>query len=148
MNLDVKKILTDAGWYYNRMIDISDIEKFLLKENYIIFESAKTFLIEYGMMKITFINPRSGKNVEMDIDTRKTTTFRTVIDAYGRHFDTKMLPIAEIERLSMTVCISEEGQFYGGCDESLVKLGDNFEDALINLITSTKREKIFIELER
>lgn len=146
MDIDIKKILTDAGWYNKRTIDILNTEKILIEKNYTVFECARSFLSEYGLLKITFINPRSGKNVDMEIDTRKTTTFKTVIDAYGRHYNTEMLPIAEIARLSMTVCISKEGKFYGGCDESLVKLGDNFEEAMFNLITGTKREKVYVQL--
>lgn len=147
MDKDIKKILTDAGWYNKRAINILDMEKILVEKNYTVFKCAKSFLSEYGLLKITFINPRNGKNVDMEIDTRKTTTFKIVIDSYGRYCNTKMLPIAEIARLSMTVCISEEGKFYGGCDESLVKLGDNFEEAMFNLIMGTKREKVYVELE-
>jgi hypothetical protein len=143
----VNKVLTDAGWFKNRNIDISVLEKVLINDKYIVFKCAKDFLSEFGLLKITFKNPRSDKNVDIEIDTRKAITFKSKIDAYGCYFNTNMLPVAEVERFCMIVCISEDGKFYGGYDETLLKLGNSFEEALYNLMTGVQLEKVYVRLD-
>ena len=142
MNSEVFRVLTEAGWCEKRVIDYKEMEENLIDSGYAIFEGAGMFLSEFGLLKPRFINPRSGKIVEMDIDIKKLATKKTVIDAYGKYLGKKIVPIAEIPRLNMTVCITEDGHFYGGYDESFVKLGDNFEETLFSLIFEKKREKM------
>ena len=47
----------------------------------------------------------------------------------------------------MTICISEDGEFFGGYDDWLLRLGDSFYEALFNLISGTKIKPEMVELD-
>lgn len=46
----------------------------------------------------------------------------------------------------MIICISEIGSFFGGNDDWLIKLGDDFEEALSNLINGTMPKTELVDL--
>jgi hypothetical protein len=144
MENKVKEILTETGWFINRGIDVTELIAFLVDCDYKVFDNAKRFLREYGLLKITYINYRSGNYANIYVDTRNIIADKSVLDAYGRYYGTIMVPVAVKSHLQ--ICISEDGQFYGGFDQILLKLGDSFEEVLYNLITDAKLEKVYVDL--
>lgn len=144
----VVDLLRSSGWNSDRNIDTSDMEKVLIENGYKVFDKAKNFLKEYGLLKITFKNPRNNKYVDtIEINPKSIGVYSSVIFSYSRHCNKAMVPIASLPQQCMTICITEDGEFYGGYDDWLLKLGDNFIEALYNLITGTKIQPDMVELD-
>ncbi len=142
-----KKKLIDSGWYEGRKIDISDLEKSLTEDGYVVSNTVRDFLEEFGLLKISFNNPKNNKFINtIYVDPRKTGVFKSVIDAYGRHCNTTMVPVADLPKHCMTICITEDGHFYGGYDDWLLKLGDDFFEALYNLLSGTEIKPEMVKL--
>jgi hypothetical protein len=143
-----KKKLVDSGWYEGRKIDISEMESSLAKDGYVIPNIAKDFLKEFGLLEISFANPRNSKYTNtIMVDPRKVGVYKSVIDAYSRHCNKMMVPVADLPKHCMTICISEDGEFFGGYDDWLLRLGDSFYEALFNLISGTKIKPEMVELD-
>jgi hypothetical protein len=144
MENKVKEILMEAGWFINREIDVTELVTFLVDYGYKVFDNVKSFLREFGLLNINYVNSRSGNYANIYVDTRNIIADQSVIDSYGRYYGTIMVPVAVKSHLQ--ICISEEGKFYGGFDQILLKLGDSFEEVLYNLITDAKLEKVYVDL--
>lgn len=145
----IEESLIQAGWFEGRTIETSNIELKLREKEYDIFELGKNFIKEYGLLKISFTNPRLPKLVNViDIDPIITIggISKSVVEAYENHCGESMIPLAEIQQQCMTICITPRGWFYGGYDDWLLKLGENFEESLFNLITCVRIEPIMVEL--
>ncbi len=144
----VVDLLLSSGWNYDRNIDISEMEKVLIENGYKVFDKAKNFLKEYGLLKIIFKNPRNNKYLDtIEINPKSVGVYSSVISAYARHCSKAMVPIASLPQQCMTICITEDGEFYGGYDDWLLKLGNNFNEALYNLITGVKIRPDMVKLD-
>jgi hypothetical protein len=144
----VQKILIESNWFLGRKIDINEMEKFLENEGYIVFDRAKEFLGQFGLLKITFNHPYSAKHKSViKIDTRFIPVYKSVVDAYNRYYKKSMVPVAHYQLNSMVIYIAEDGMFYGGFDESIIELGGSFEEALYNLVHGIKLEKVLVKLD-
>lgn len=149
MNKVIEESLIQAGWFEGRTIETSNIEVKLKEKGYDIFELGKNFIKEYGLLKISFTNPRLPKFINI-IDINPIISLggisKSVVEAYENHCGEPMIPVAEIQQQCMTICITPRGWFYGGYDDWLLKLGENFEEALFNLITCVRIEPMMVEL--
>ncbi|MGE5417110.1 MAG: SUKH-3 domain-containing protein [Acidobacteriota bacterium] len=124
----VEQLLLNSGWFEGRNVDITDAKEYLTEQGYIINDKAEKFLGEFMLLKISFKNPRNNEYLNtIEIDPRNTGIFKSVIDAYGRHCNCNMIPVADLPQHGMTICITEQGEFYGGYDDWLLKLGDSFD---------------------
>lgn len=149
MNKVTEELLIQSGWLEGRTIETSSIEAKFEEEGYTIFESGKNFIKEYGLLKIFYKNPRAPKYTDIiDIDPVRALggIYKSVVEAYENHCGEQMLPIAEIQQQCMTICITPKGWFYGGYDDWLLKLGENFEETLFNLINGVKIKPMMVEL--
>ena len=124
------------------------MEKFLTQDGYAVSNSVRGFLEEFGLLEITFNNPKNNKFINtIYVDPRKTGVFKSVIDAYGRHCDTTMVSVADLPNHCMTICITEDGSFFGGYDDWLLKLGNDFYEALYHLLFGTEIKPDMVKLD-
>ena len=147
MNKIINNILIQSGWYPNRKVSKPYCIEVLKK--YKTFEKLTSFITEYDELVITFDNPKnkSFKSnliikpiiADSEIDT-------TILKSYEIYTGLKLIPTAIIYEYSMIICISEIGSFFGGNDDWLIKLGDNFEEALSNLINGTMPKAELVDL--
>lgn len=141
----VMDVLRLSNWTEKREIDIDELEKHLIEKNFVVFEKAKDFLKEYGLLNIKFTHPLDKRYTsEIKVDTKRLPISKSLVDTYGKHFNKLMVPVAQYQLNSMTICISDDGMFYGGFDESVIVLGMNFEEALYNLIRGVRLDVNYV----
>lgn len=148
MKKNVLEILKKSGWYPNRKVSKPYCIE-VLRKKYETFKKLTSFITEYDELVITFDNPKnkSFKSnliikpiiADSEIDT-------TILKSYEIYTGLKLIPTAIIYEYSMIICISEIGSFFGGNDDWLIKLGDNFEEALSNLINGTMPKAELVDL--
>ena len=148
MNKIINNILIQSGLYPNRKVSKPYCIE-VLRKKYKTFEKLTSFITEYDELVITFDNPKnkSFKSnliikpiiADSEIDT-------TILKSYEIYTGLKLIPTAIIYEYSMIICISEIGSFFGGNDDWLIKLGDNFEEALSNLINGTMPKAELVDL--
>ncbi|MGE5417109.1 MAG: SUKH-3 domain-containing protein [Acidobacteriota bacterium] len=142
----MRELLTKSGWFAGRNIDSEALEQVLIDEGYEIFSVARSFFKEFGFLRIEFNDVDTKKNIILCIDAR-SASFKSVIDAYSRHCGKRMIPVAEVPYYDMTICIAEDGDFYGGNDDWLLELGHDFYETLFNLVSGKKITPEMVKLD-
>ncbi|WP_285399412.1 SUKH-3 domain-containing protein [Lysinibacillus sp. fls2-241-R2A-57] len=148
MEEKVLALLQKAGWFKGRKVDISKYIASLINGEYIIFNRAADFLKEYGDLIIQFENPkRSDSYFTLTINPIEAASsiFREVSKSYEKYCAESFVIIGEIPTMEMTWYISSSGKFYGGYDDSLISLGDDFYHALYNIVSGAELEVILVE---
>ncbi|WP_186785886.1 SUKH-3 domain-containing protein [Paenibacillus agilis] len=146
----VQDLLEKAGWFKGRKVEIGNYLKALDGENYSVFKCASDFLEEYGGLKIKFENPKRPENyLSLNIDPigAANSIFREVSIRYERYCNEDFVIIGELPPMDMTWYISSSGDFYGGNDDFLIRLGGNFHEALQNVVSGAKLDVIIVEEE-
>ncbi|MEH6848914.1 MULTISPECIES: SUKH-3 domain-containing protein [Bacillus] len=126
--------LKKAGWYEGRKIDISENVKFLEERGFEVFESAKTFMEEFGELRINVKKIRSDGSKKI---CKHTTCIKEVIGVLNSSFfgledyiDEKVIPIGSLYNFEINLYISESGRIF----EAIGWAGDNALEALDNII--------------
>ncbi|WCR24969.1 SUKH-3 domain-containing protein [Paenibacillus thiaminolyticus] len=146
--LKIQDLLLASGWYKDREVDINHYLNVLQDEGYEIFEPAVEFLKEYGDLAIEFENPRrEDSNLTLIINPIEATRsiFREAAKRYERHCHEAFVIIGEIPMMDMTWYISSLGAFYGGNDDLLLRLGDDFMEALHHVVNGVTLEVITVD---
>ncbi|WP_339158702.1 SUKH-3 domain-containing protein [Paenibacillus sp. FSL W8-0186] len=144
----VLKLLQKAGWFEGRVVNISQYTEILDDEGYFVFGSAINFLKEYGGLIIEFENPeRLGSYLKLIIDPIEASSsiFRELSKRYERYCNEPFVIFGEIPLMDMTWYISLSGLFYGGNDDFLICLGNDFYQVLNNIITGEVLDVITVE---
>ncbi|WP_257032021.1 SUKH-3 domain-containing protein [Paenibacillus sp. E222] len=144
----VTNILSEAGWFAEREIEIKHYVEFLKNDDYNIFERAIQFLKEYGGLKIQFKNPRKLDQyliLNTDPEHAGESIFRELAARYEQHCNESFVILGEIASIDMTWYIGSSGKFYGGNDDFLICLGDNFDEALFHVVSGAKLDMITID---
>lgn len=146
----ITELLVDSGWNEKRTVNIDETYSFLKNEGYTINDNQLKFLRQNEGLLIEFDNPRLPKLKEilnLNSVEAASTVFRSLVEEYEKYCGTSFVIIGEIEQENMTVYIDSKGEFYGGFDDCLIKLGESFEECLFNLVNGTKLEVIFLGRE-
>lgn len=150
MENKLQDVLIKSGWYRGRGVDINQYLKLLHDEEYFVFGKALGFLKEYGELKIEYENPRrAGSDLILSISPAEAvrSIFRDVSRRYEKHCGEAFVIVGEIPPMEMTWYITSSGAFYGGNDDFLIRLGDDFNQALNNIINGVEFEAITIDEE-
>lgn len=143
--------LTSAGWYDGRKIDIQNI-KDLFKERQIeLFKTAEKFLVEFGMLEITFQDPNPSFDMKEYIhfnpklavgDCLDREYFEDLEEELNEEIGEKVIPVGETDRGNLILLITPSEKYYGYTDGCLVKFGDNTEE-MLECLCIPKVPKIF-----
>lgn len=113
-----------------------------------VFDKATEFLKEFGDLIIEFENPkRHGSHLTLSISPIQAaeSVFREVSRRYERYCGQPFAIVGEVDSMDMTWYISQSGVFWGGFDNFLVRLGDDFYQAFTNIIQGTMLEITVVE---
>lgn len=138
MNISNKtyKILTKAGWYPGRKVDIQVIKDIFKERDIEMFESAEKFLSEFSMIETHFHLPNGNAetfhfNPLMAIgDCFDKEYFDDLEDQYSDIIGESLVPIGEADRRYLILLITPTSKIFGYYDGCLVKFGDNVEASL------------------
>jgi len=128
----VKEILTRAGWFENRKIDIINYVKILESAGYEVFDAAKKFLEEFGELNIIAKYIDLGEE-EYD---KHSTCFEDLnyYFKYDTNYDEEVgertIPVCKLHRGEYIVCISESGEFFVS-EGMWAKDSDNFWNGIL-----------------
>lgn len=134
-------LLEKAGWYQGRNIDISEYERSLTDDGYIMTETAREFLRSFG--GLTVIHPHAkvanyDDRFHLNPLIAIPEVCRERIETYFERVGEKLIVIGHAYREGMILTISESGRIFASRDELLVKLGDNYKEAFETLCEGRK----------
>ncbi len=81
------------------------------------------------------------------LSKKDVLSIRELSKRYENHCKESFVIIGEVSLMDMTWYISSTGAFYGGNDDFLIRLGDNFCQSVLNLISGEEFEVVTIEDE-
>lgn len=145
------EILTQAGWYEGRKIDIQDIKDLFAKNGLPLFEVAEKFLIEFGMLEITFPKQGSPFNtmeyhhfnpILMVLDYDDGEYYTTLEEELSDKIGEKIIPIGTTYREHLNLLLTPSEKFYAYGMGVLWLLGNNTKEMLECLCTQTSGEFI------
>lgn len=148
MNEMVEKILKKSGWSEERRVDIKDILLKYDEENYQYNNLQKEFLQNFSGLKIYYMHfyyKHTLCMLKIDPIHAVRSVFRSVPEKYEKACQKKMIIVGEALDEPIDIYMSEDGQFYGGYDEYFTKLGDNFEEALYNILNGKRIDEIMVD---
>lgn len=132
--------LTKAGWYPGRTAPLPpEIEAELRADGHDLLASARSFLAEFGGLKVTHPHFRVVGTLDRFVIDPLLAT-RGTDPAWVREYERRskepaLTPIGEAARGYLIMCIGPEGAVYGGYDNVLLKLGASGDDMLEALCT-------------
>lgn len=133
MSKVTESILKQSGWYSGRKIEINPCIDLLQERKFEVFQSAITFMKEFGMIDIKVPSPLQQDIIKQygfeEYDEHSTNLFKTLGDAgdircvvpFEVFAKEKLVIVGELYSNHMFLMISESGKLY--CDNG--KLGDN-----------------------
>lgn len=128
------EILKNSGWYEGRRIDISENVKFLEERGFEVLESAKSFMEEFGELRINV--ERIRKDGSKKISKHSTCIKESVgiLDSsfftLSEYVDEKVMLIGELYNEEIRLFISESGRIF----DSIGWVGDSIWEAFDNII--------------
>ncbi|MEK5236167.1 SUKH-3 domain-containing protein [Paenibacillus sp. FSL L8-0470] len=130
-----EQILSDAGWYPGRKVDIQEVVDFLESKGYKVFPCVLDVLYEFSKLRCSFTRPNGDED----------SFYVNPEEAYGDYYDKEdfneiemrvkesLIAIGQARNDNMMMFMSESGKVYGESGYYLVKFGDNIHEALDNL---------------
>jgi hypothetical protein len=142
MNNDfIKEYLKKFGWYKGRKVNIDNIIQYFVEYEMNTFKKGLDFLEEFSGLNILINNSMSNSIIE--IDSLKGIENSAYLEDIESYFKIKLMPIGYWKSTNRTLYIDELGIIYGNNDEFVTVFGDNFYEALYNIV-SLKTVKNFI----
>ena len=116
-------ILKDAGWYYNRFVDISDFINKISDNNIRVFPSARTFYQEfYGLHGYTYNFYEDNSLPWKVFDENEILNPHSCASIYKLNKSHELcFPICHIDHYSMKFYISENGFIYDNREKLIGK---------------------------
>ena len=128
------EILKKSGWYKGREIDITENIEFLTKKGFIVFNSAKNFMKEFGELQINVEKIRKDGSKKISKHSTCIKEAIGVLSALNFGLDEyvkeQVIPIGSLYNLGVNLYISESGRIF----DSTGWLGDNVWEAFDNII--------------
>lgn len=137
----IEKYLKKYGWYKGRKVNINNIIQHFIEYEINTFQNGLDFLEEFSELNIPINNNISNSIIE--IDSLKGIENSAYLEDIENYFKIKLMPIGYWKATNRTLYIDEFGVIYGNIDEFVTIFGNNFYEALYNII-NLKTIKNFI----
>ncbi|AEV69955.1 SUKH-3 domain-containing protein [Acetivibrio clariflavus] len=129
-----KELLIKSGWYENRKIDTTELERLIESRGFKVFPKVKEFLQEYGMLEFRIHHP----DIKSEVIVHNTNPIQALGDAGDRRIvaqfeelaKEELVIVGELHNRNLFLMISETGKVF--CDNG--KHGNNFEEALESIL--------------
>lgn len=138
---ELNNILQKAGWYANRRISLDRLWKSLLEYDgeFIVLDTIADFYREFGELQFDFYNVITNKEDVIEINFDKATELLFKGDVTEEYLPkiraNHLIPLGYWSNSARILLMDESGKLYLGADEYLALLGNNFLDALHNIVT-------------
>lgn len=131
------EILESAGWHPDRRVDASPQVESLHREGYAVWTGLVRFLEEFSGLVLSFI--RNGRPDIAWVDCARA--LQLADEATVRDYETRLkVPLAPIGYANhdhLLLLMSEDGRFFGGCDDFLTELGGSPSEMVDAIIDGT-----------
>ena len=121
------EILEELGWYINRKVDLKDVRKHILAKGYSWSNIIELFLIQFAFLEHSKVHFNVFK-AENDIDP--SWIQKVYSNKIGK---TEFCVIGQAYNNHMTLFMDTSGEIYGGFDESLYLIGNDYISAIENI---------------
>lgn len=147
--MDISKktldLLKKAGWTEERRHDISEYEKALEKDGYVLNNVVRDFLSRFGGLEVVHPDHHDAKELDkFDFNAKEATesTFIEVVKEYEERVNEALVVVGLGFNGHMVLVLSYSGKMYAGYDEVLMKLGDTPIKALETLCEGKGKVRI------
>lgn len=128
-----KKLLSKAGWYPGRYVDIAVYRDIILKDSYKIFRIVEKFLHEFGGLAVEF-KLRNGSQTTLHFNVTQAVEEVDPIwaqnDYYTRLGNKDVCVVGQAYTDHLTLMMDEAGAVYGGFDDYLCFIANSGEEAI------------------
>lgn len=132
MENETIEILHQVGWTIDREISVKNYECILLAENYTLNSLVKRLIKNIGGISVVLPFNKPSINFDFKVDKAVSKIYKDLVEDYEKEIGNRLIPVGEYENY-MTILICNSGVFYGGYSETLVKFGNNIDEALDTL---------------
>jgi len=141
-----EKSLRDAGWTPNRSIDISLYETYFLNNNYVLNDTIRFYLKNFGELILDI--PSFGCDTIRDtahfnaIEAEQSISRHnvTILERYAKE---SLVPVGEVYGNYITIMMSLSGKVYGAYSE-FWQFGEDMYDYIAGLYQRRKGKKIHV----
>lgn len=136
---ETKKLLEQAGWNENRIIDFSSYKNHLKQMGYPVFPSVIQFLEQFGGLRISQNPADAAKGCyRLNIDPIELTQYypRRIFTEFEEALGSYLCPVALAINGSSVIVMDENGKIYCINELVLFHVADKVADA-IRIICST-----------
>ena len=143
----MKKMLEQAGYFENRKIDTSEIQRMYNNHGYICNKEQLAFIEKYGFLEIKYNHPIWKQEVVISLNPIKAQDIISmdVVEDYEHFLDDRLLIIGNIDKENMTLFLSTKGVFYGCYDDCIIDWGNSFEEMIVKLCSGEKGKLIIMD---
>lgn len=144
MNKKVYELISEAGWYPNRSIDISYIEEDFIREGYDLpNELIKSLLREFWNIRIQFKSLDGQFNdIRLNTDYGKEAIEPEKMKNLNKIAKETLVPVGTTNFNSAVLLISYTGKMIMLAETGLYLLGNNFEEGITALIEQSSVKQI------
>ena len=139
-----QQLLSDAGWFPDRQVDISQDIKELEAEGYTVFPSVQRFLLSFNGLDLqwSIFDTRSGRDLHTDVWIDGAAVAGALFSEWRSDYEaflgTSVCPIGKAEHGHFTLLMDIRGQVFGVFDELIVLYGETGVQAIDTLVTRRK----------
>jgi hypothetical protein len=137
--MDPLSMLTAAGWFQGRQVDIEKDLQALASEGFTSTPAAEAFLREYSGLAVAL----PGRRDPLVIDGGKVARNADIgwSEAYSEEIDAVLVPVAEYSM--MTLYVDPSGGLWGGVDNDFGRLGSTLPEVIEEAFLSSAPDKGF-----
>ncbi|SEO76907.1 SUKH-3 immunity protein [Mucilaginibacter gossypiicola] len=128
----IASLLSQAGWYQGREIDITDFKQELTVNGFTIPIAVEKFLTEFGRLNIIFLRAHGTDTVHFDAKeaVRGVDPLWAQKDYKTRLANKNLCIIGEAYSNHLTLMMDEDGAVYGGYDDFLCFIANSGREAI------------------
>ena len=128
----IEKYLEKYGWHQGRKVNMHNIIQYFQEYELYTFKRGLDFLEEFSGLNIPINNKITNSVIE--INALKGIENSAYLEDIESYFKIKLMPIGYWRAMNRTLYIDESGSIYGNIDEFVTIFGNNFHEALDNII--------------
>ncbi|MFI8709564.1 SUKH-3 domain-containing protein [Bacillus sp. NPDC077411] len=132
LSKEIEFYLRQGGWMSNRETDISPFTTILEEEGYFVSEASQEFLKQFGGLVLNqpaFKILNELEKLHFDPILICEHVYRERVETYEERVEEPLVVIGEAYNEQLILMMSPSGKIYGGYDDYLTILGDNYDEA-------------------
>ncbi|MGN9805040.1 SUKH-3 domain-containing protein [Micromonospora sp. L32] len=144
-HLDLSELLTRSGWHPGRRVDVEDVLSVWRQGGYRASSAAVEFVQEFNGLELAYPRyfPEDGVDgLSLDAVSGTRGISQSLVREYEERVHEELCPVGRAASGHMTLVIGPSGKVYAGYDKYLAVFGENWREALSNIINRVQPPRI------